>query len=359
MREHLIGQIELETLGLMGVSSLMLTMLLMPVVMRLALASNVIDLPDERKVHTDEIPKLGGFAIAIAFTVSCLLFLQLDTLFTAFLTGLLIITLTGLADDVWHIRTALKFAGEIAASLIFILYGGTELKGFGDLIGIGPLDTGVFAVPITVFCMIGVMNAINFADGLDGLAGGISAIACIFLIYFSHQSGHWFNMALSVSLFGCLIGFLYFNSHPAKIFMGDTGSLVLGYILSCICVLSQKLDGELPIGNLPVAPISMALILALPIADTLWVMTNRVFRGESPFLPDNTHLHHKLMTLNLSHSGVVVVLYVCMFVCGFLAIFMQAMLEWIQFAIGVGFIIALYVSVAWFVHIFWQGSDHY
>ena len=120
---------EFETLGLIGASSLMLTMLLMPVVMRLAIAFNVIDSPDELKVHTDEIPKLGGFTIAIAFAVSCLLFLQVDTLFIAFLTGLLIITLTGLADDVWHIPPALKFAGEIAASLIFILYGGTELKG--------------------------------------------------------------------------------------------------------------------------------------------------------------------------------------------------------------------------------------
>ena len=332
---------KLETLGLMGVSSLMLTMLLMPVVMRLARAANVIDLPDERKIHTDEIPRLGGFAIAIAFAVSCLLFLQIDTLFIAFLSGLLIVTLTGLADDLWHIRPALKFTGEIAASLIFILYGGTELKGFGDLIGIGPLETGILAVPITVFCMIGVMNALNMSDGLDGLAGGMSAIACVFLIYFSLQSGHWFNLALSVSLFGCLIGFLYFNSHPAKIFMGDTGSLVLGYILSSICVLSQKLEGDSP-----VLPISMALILALPIADTLWVMTNRAFRGGSPFSPDNTHLHHKLLTLNISHSGVVSVLYACMFICGFLAVFMQSMLEWVQFVTGTGFIIFLYVMVA-------------
>jgi len=176
--------------------------------------------------------------------------------------------------------------------LIFILYGETELKGFGDLVGIGPLGTGIYAVPITVICMVGVMNALNLSDGMDGLAGGVSTIACLFLIYFSLQSGHWFNLALSVSLFGCLIGFLYFNSYPAKIFMGDTGSLVLGYILSSICVLSQKLDGEVSI-----APISMALILALPIVDTLWVMANRVLRGESPFLPDNTHLHHKLMML--------------------------------------------------------------
>jgi len=344
---------DIETLGLMGVSSLMLTMLLMPVAMRLARAVNAIDLPDERKVHTDEIPSLGGFAFAIAFAISCLLFLQIDTLFIALLSGLLIITLIGLADDIWHIRPVLKFAGEIAGSLIFILYGGTELTSFGDLIGIGSLETGIFAVPITVFCMVGVMNALNFSDGLDGLAGGVSTIACLFLIYFSLLSGHWFNLALSVSIFGCLIGFLYFNSYPAKIFMGDTGSLVLGYILSAICVLSQKLDGDVSI-----APVSMALILALPIADTLWVMTNRVLKGESPFLADNTHLHHKLLTLNLSHPGVVAVLYVCMFVCGFLAVFMQSMLEWVQFATGVGFIISLYVSVALFQRLGFKFPDH-
>ena len=125
-----IGYMELETLGLMGISSLMLTMLLMPVVMRLALAANIIDLPDERKIHTDAIPRLGGIAFAVAFAVSCILFLQIDTLLIAFLAGLLIILLTGLADDIWHIRPALKFTGEIIASLIFILYGGTELKRF-------------------------------------------------------------------------------------------------------------------------------------------------------------------------------------------------------------------------------------
>jgi len=341
MREHLIGQINIETLGLMCVSSLMLTMLLMPVVKKFALAANIIDLPDERKIHIDEVPRLGGFAIAMAFAVTCLLFLQLDSLLIAFLAGLFIVLLTGLADDIWRIRPALKFAGEIVASLIFILYGGTELKSFGDLIGIGPLETGVFAVPVTVFCMIGVMNAINLSDGLDGLAGGVSAIACLFLVYFSLQAGHGFNLALSVSLFGCLIGFLYFNSHPAKMFMGDTGSLVLGYILSSICVLSQKFEGDLP-----VLPISMALILALPIADTLWVMTRRACMGQSPFQPDNTHLHHKLMTLNFSHSGVVAALYGVMFICGLLAVFMQSVHEWIQFATGTGFIVSLYVVIA-------------
>ena len=338
---------DITEIALFGFVALILTLLLTPLSMKLAVAVGAIDIPDDRKLHDGNIPCLGGLAFAISFGISCLIFLPLNSIVSGLLIGLVIITITGLADDIWHIRPVLKFSGEITGSLIFVLYGGTELKSFGDLIGIGSLETGIFAVPITVFCMVGVMNAINFADGMDGLAGGMSAIACLFLIYFSLQSGHWFNLALSVSLFGCLIGFLYFNFHPAKIFMGDTGSLVLGYILSSICVLSQKLDGELPI-----APISMALILALPIADTMWVMTRRVLRGGSPFLPDTTHLHHTLMTLNLSHSGVVAVIYACMIICGFLAVFMQSMLEWVQFAAGTGFIISLYVSVAWFVRIF-------
>ncbi|RKZ48761.1 MAG: undecaprenyl/decaprenyl-phosphate alpha-N-acetylglucosaminyl 1-phosphate transferase [Gammaproteobacteria bacterium] len=328
---------------LIGFVALVLTLLLTPLSMKLALTVGAIDVPDERKLHDANIPCLGGLAFAISFGVSCLIFLPLDSILSGLLIGLVIITITGLADDIWHIRPALKFAGEIIASLVFIFYGGTELTSFGDLIGIGPIETGIFAVPITVFCMIGVMNAINLVDGLDGLAGGLSAIACLFLGYFSLQSGQWLNLALSVALLGCLLGFLYFNTYPAKVFMGDTGSLVLGYILSSICVLSQKLDADIPI-----APISMALILALPIADTLWVMTNRVCRGKSPFTPDNTHLHHDLLTLDLPHSAIVYVLYGCMFICGFLAVLMQSMDEWLQFAIGTGFIISVYVIVAVF-----------
>lgn len=330
-------------IALTGLVTLILTLLLTPLSIRLALAVDAIDIPDERKLHDGNIPTLGGLAFAIAFGISCLIFLPLDSIISGLLIGLVIITITGLADDIWHIRPVLKFSGEFAASLVFILYGRTELTSFGDLIGIGPLETGIFAVPITAFCMVGVMNALNLLDGLDGLAGGMSAIACLFLGYFSLQSGQWLNLALSVALLGCLLGFLYFNIYPAKVFMGDTGSLLLGYILSSICVLSQKLDGDIPI-----APISMALILALPIADTIWVMTNRVYRGKNPFLADHTHLHHDLLTLNLPTSITVLVLYGCMFIFGFLAILMQSMNEWLQFAIGTGFIISLYVVVAMF-----------
>jgi len=330
-------------IAITGFVALALTLFLTPLSMRFALAVDAIDIPDERKLHDANIPCLGGLAFAISFGISCLVFLPLNSIISGLLIGLAIITITGLADDIWHIKPALKFSGEIAASLIFIMYGGTELTNFGNLIGIGPLETGIFAVPITVFCMVGIMNALNMSDGLDGLAGGMSAIACIFLVYFSLQSGQWLNLALSVALLGCLIGFLYFNLYPAKVFMGDTGSLVLGYILSSICVLSQKLDGDIPI-----APISMALILALPIADALWVMTNRMCRGKSPFTPDNTHLHHKLLSLNLSHLAVVAIFYACMFICGLLAILMQSRPEWIQFAAGTGFIISLYVMVAIF-----------
>ncbi len=335
--------ISITDIALSGFVALILTLFLTPLSMRLAIVVGAIDVPDERKLHDGNIPSLGGLAFTIAFGVSCLIFLPHNSIISGLLIGLVLITITGLADDIWHIPPTLKFSGEIAASLVFILYGKIELTSFGDLIGIGPLETGIFAVPITVFCMVGVMNALNLVDGLDGLAGGMSAIACLFLGYFSLQSGQWLNLALSVALFGGLLGFLYFNIYPAKVFMGDTGSLTLGYILSSICVLSQKIDSDIPI-----APISMALILALPITDTLWVMAYRVCRGKNPFLADNTHLHHDLLTLNLPTSVTVIVLYVCMFICGFLAVLMQSMNEWLQFAIGTGFVISLYVVVALF-----------
>ncbi len=339
IESHIIMNI--PEIALIGVVALILTLLLTPLSIRLAIAVGAVDVPDGRKIHRDNTPRLGGLALAIAFGTSCYFFLSPDSIINAALIGLVIIILTGLADDIWHIRPALKFTGEIAASLAFVIYGGTELKEFGDLIGIGTIGTGIFAVPITVFCMVGVMNAINLCDGLDGLAGGLSAIACLFLAYFSFMSGQWLNLMLSVSLCGCLIGFLYFNTYPARVFMGDTGSLVVGYILSSICVLSQKLDADTPI-----SPISMALILALPIADTLWVLSNRVLSGKSPFLPDKTHLHHKLLSLNLSCFSVVSTLYVCMFIFGFMAVFMQPTPEWIQFVSGTGFVVFLYATIA-------------
>jgi len=166
-----------------------ISLIFMPLAIKISHQLEAVDRPGERKLHERDTPILGGLVIVISFFVSCLFFLSLNRELLAFFAGLIVITLTGLIDDLKHIDHYLKFTGEISASLIFIIFSGAVIVSFGDLIGTGAIATGILAIPISVFCMVGVMNALNMADGLDGLAAGNSAIACIFLGYFAFTSG--------------------------------------------------------------------------------------------------------------------------------------------------------------------------
>jgi len=324
-----------------GLMALMITVIIVPFANKLAFVINAVDVPSERKIHTKPMPSLGGLAISISFSISALICLEFNPVFKAFLVGLIVITITGVIDDIWHIPSPVKFAGEIAASLLFIYLSGIVIVSFGDLIGTGSIGTGRYAIPVTVFCMVGVINALNFADGLDGLAGGICAVACLFLAYFSFISGNQFYLILIVAIFGSLIGFLYYNRYPAKVFMGDTGSLVLGYILSVICILLVQATN----GSSLVLPISMAIVMGLPIVDTVLVMTNRMLHGKSPFKPDKIHLHDRLLSLGFKHTTVVYIIYAGMFSCGMLAILIQDLEEYYQFTIGVVYASLLFGSI--------------
>jgi len=314
---------------------------LLPLVIRFAVHIGATDDPDHRKVHETPTPLLGGVAIVLAFIISSLLLVPLDPVMKALFAGFVIIALTGLADDLWHLRPLFKFTGEIVASLVFLLLGDTLLRDVGDLLGGGVVTTGRYALAVSVFCMIGVMNAMNMTDGLDGLAGGISLIACVFLAWFALVSGQTVVTSLLVAMTGCMVGFLYYNRYPARVFMGDTGSLVLGYFLSAICILMV----ENRTVQVPVAPVSMAIIMGLPIVDTILVMTNRIVHGRSPFAPDNTHLHHRLMALGLSHRDTVYVMYILMFSCGLLAVLLRGLPDWVQFYTGVVYATLIFGTV--------------
>jgi UDP-GlcNAc:undecaprenyl-phosphate GlcNAc-1-phosphate transferase len=321
------------TAGLIVITALLLALLLVHQSIKLALLKNIVDQPDTRKVHSQPVPLLGGVGMASAFIITCLIFIKMESLLSAFLGGLLLIVLTGLADDIWTIKPIVKFTGEIIAALVFIWVSGYAIHSFGDLLGIGPVTTGRYAIPVTVFCMVGVMNAMNMADGMDGLAAGISITGCLFLGYFAASSGQYLYLALVMALSGGLLGFLYFNRYPARTFMGDSGSLYLGYTLSAICILLVQ-DQTLQI---PVAPISMAIVLGLPIVDAILVMSLRIGKGKNPFHPDNTHLHHHLLALGLSHPGVVRLICLIMGSCGVLALLVRQQPEWVQFYTGAAY----------------------
>jgi len=314
--------------GLMLVTALMVTLLAMPMVCKLGYMAGMVDQPDVRKVHTKTMPRSGGLAIALGVFITILSFNFFDRNIQALLLGALIMIITGGCDDLWHINPWKKFVGEILAASVFVWWSGVALHSLGNLLGSGPILTGSFAPVVSVIGIVGVINALNLSDGLDGLAGGLSLIACLFLGFFAYMSQQWACFAVVIVLFGSLLGFLYYNAHPAKVFMGDSGSLLLGYLLSSVAVL---LAGNV---EYPVAPVSMALVLALPIIDTLLVMTRRMVLGYSPFSPDKTHLHHRLLHIGVPHGAVVSILYVAMGLFGIVAVLARFYPEWVQFSLG-------------------------
>jgi UDP-GlcNAc:undecaprenyl-phosphate GlcNAc-1-phosphate transferase len=222
-------------------------------------------------------------------------------------------------------------AGQIVAATTFVLVSGVAIRYFGNLFGTGNLGTGPLALPFTVFAIVSVMNAINLTDGLDGLAGGLSLIALLFLLYFAVLAEHGPVAYMAIAFMGGVIGFLHFNLFPARTFMGDAGSLTLGFVLSALSVLLM-FDGR----GMPgvIQPITLALIICLPIMDTVSVMIRRLLKGQKLSDPDNRHLHHILLSLNFSKTSSVLV--ICLFMIGFgaAAILLQKSAEWIQLLAG-------------------------
>jgi UDP-GlcNAc:undecaprenyl-phosphate GlcNAc-1-phosphate transferase len=320
---------------------MLLSLFLTPVAIRISFRLNAIDHPDERKVHASAVSRLGGVAMVAALVLPILLFRNMDRTLAAFLAGAVIVAATGFLDDIFHIPPAAKFAGEILAAAVFVFASGLSLEVLGDFQGIGEIHTGFLAPGVTIFCMVGVMNALNLSDGLDGLAGGISAIACTFLGIFAYLGQDWLPLSILVALFGSLLGFLRYNTHPANLFMGDTGSLVLGYSLSAVSIMLVQNDGT----GIYLSPVTVAAVLTLPILDTLLVMLRRIWHGGNPFHPDKTHLHHRLLNLGLPHAVVVPILYICTASFGFQAWFFRSYPDWTAFAALLALGAVIYGSV--------------
>ncbi len=286
------------------VTALFMTIMLMPWVMRWALDTGAVDQPGERKVHHQAVPRVGGIAIFIPFLFSVLVFFDLNREVRGILAGALILFFTGLVDDLYGLRPRQKFAGQVAAALVTVVVGHLYVSHLGDLFGQGPVELPFwFAVPFTVFAAVGVVNAINLIDGLDGLAGGVSIIALAAFFVLGLPDRNDTVLALSAALLGGLLGFLKFNSFPARIFMGDTGSLVTGFVLAFLAIaLTQKGDGAI----MPILPL---VILGLPITDTLRVLIGRLSKRRNFLAAGRDHLHHLLMDCGLSHASTVVLIY--------------------------------------------------
>lgn len=283
--------------------SLFITISLIPVFIRLAGRMHAIDMPAPRKVHKHPIPRMGGLAIAVGAFAPAFLWAQRGTFFNAYAIGAGIIVLFGMVDDLKGLNYRIKFIGQFTAALVAVLYGGIRIENLGALVPEGMLLPAWVAIPLTVVVIVGVTNAINLADGLDGLAGGICLLSFCCIGYIAYLCGNALLALIAVSLIGAIFGFLRFNTYPASLFMGDSGSQFLGFSLAAISI-------SLTQGNLALSPVLPLIILGFPILDTLTVMYNRIAEGRSPFSADNNHFHHRLIRLGLFHTEAVFTIYI-------------------------------------------------
>ena len=288
--------------------AIVITLVLSPLVRRLSTRMGVVDRPDQRKVHREAMPLMGGLAIFIGFWVTVVLTQPISREIAAFGFGSLLVLVSGIWDDSRDIRPWLKLAFQIAAALVVVLYGGVRITFLTSPIGASPQELGLFALPLTILWIIGLTNAVNLVDGLDGLAAGVSGIAAITIGIIAWMEGFASIGLLALILGASALAFLRFNFHPAKVFMGDTGALFLGYSLAVLSIMGLTKMATTVSVFLPV------LVLGVPIFDTLLAIVRRLINKTPIFSPDKDHLHHRLLAMGLSHRKAVLTVYgVCIF----------------------------------------------
>lgn len=310
------------TFAALAAAAALLCALLVPLARRLAQATGAVDLPDERRVHRQPTPRLGGVAVFLAVlvcTLGALLFGVLDPAkrpsLLPFFAGSLMVAGVGLVDDVRRLRPHIKLLVEIAAATCVVYAGDCRIFGVTGP-GEGVLLLGWLSQPLTILWIVLVTNALNLIDGIDGLAAGSAAISFVTIAVVALGFGYGNVAALSGLLAGACLGFLVFNSHPASIFLGDSGSLFLGFTIG---VLSSYAGAKRTTGAITLATL---LIVAFPIGDMLLAVQRRYFRGLSPgsvrshfaglgriFQPDRNHLHHQLLRAGLNQRTAAYALY--------------------------------------------------
>lgn len=280
------------------VITMIIATMLVPLVNKAGEKLAIVAKKNERTVHVQEVTRIGGYAIYLSFLVGTVVFLKTDPQINAILIGGFLVFMVGLYDDIHDLSPKIKIIVELIAAVIVINYGGISLQGFDAL---PPIVLSI----ITIIWIIGITNAINLIDGLDGLSAGISIIVLITISLTSLTSGRTDIAALSLTLAGAIMGFLFYNFHPAKIFMGDSGALFVGFMISVISLLGfgYNVSTFFTLG----API---VVLMVPIMDTLIAIVRRKVHKKKFSQADRRHLHHNLMfKLKLGHTKSVLVLY--------------------------------------------------
>ena len=291
-----------------------LTLLLTPAAKKIALKVGAVDRPSKRKIHKNIIPRFGGLSIFISFVAAIIFSLVFAKSFgiklngreilalQGILYGGTLITLLGLFDDLRGVPAFAKLAGQIAASGVAVYFGAQILFVSTPFTKI--LMLGAWAIPVTVMWMVAITNAINLIDGLDGLASGITFIAAATLFIVAVKMGQMDSAILLAALAGAALGFLRYNFFPASIFLGDSGSLLFGFLLACASIVGVLKS------TLVIALIIPIVVLGIPIYDTATAIIRRAIKGRPIFEADKKHLHHRLMKAGFNQRQVVIMIYV-------------------------------------------------
>ena len=283
------------------VISLLASFLLTPSVKKLAFKIGALDKPEKRKVHTHVMPRLGGLAIYCGFIIAILCTVHINKDVLGIITGGTFIVLLGVLDDKYSLPAKVKLLGQIVAALILCAFD-IKIEWLNNPWG-GYFYLDLFSVPFTVFWVISFTNVVNLIDGLDGLAAGVSGIASITVILVAVQQGFYSVAVITAALAGGIIGFIRYNFNPASIFMGDTGSMFIGYMLAAISIFGAVKSAA------TIALIVPAVALGLPIMDTAFAIFRRYPNGRPIFQPDKGHLHHRLLAMGMSQRQAVMLMY--------------------------------------------------
>ncbi len=303
----------------------MITGFTIPVIIRLASRNGIMDVPDnKRKIHQRNIPTLGGVAIftGVVIAFSAWIGHQPPIYYSYLMAALVIIFVVGLKDDIEVVSPYLKLLAQFVSAGIVVAGAGIKLHHFDGFLGIDDptdLDTIIF----TTFSVVVIINAYNLIDGVDGLAGSVSLVSSLIFGSWFYVNGHFAEAMLAFVLAGSLVGFLYHNFQPARIFMGDTGALMVGFIMAVLAFRMIGLNsGSSTFGLHRPSGIAFAIMI-VPLYDTLRIIVVRLVKRKSPFKPDNNHLHHRMLDMGFSHRQIAIILSVMTFVVTTIAYFIN------------------------------------
>lgn len=290
------------------ISAFLLTTAVLLALRPVAGITGLMDYPGGRKIHSNPTPMIGGLGIYLGLLAICMVSPVLMANYQALLALSGFVLLVGVLDDLYEIRAILRIACHVVAALAMALMADIKLDTFGNLLYMGPIELGLLAVPVTIFATVGVINAVNMSDGLDGLSGGLVVIALVFLSVAALLAGESAMFSFNQVLIVALLAFLSFNfrllwKKSALMYLGDAGSTLLGFILAWLIIAATQ--GS----NAVIAPVYALWFLAVPLMDTVGLMVKRPLHGLSPFTPGRDHLHHRLLKAGLSPRKTVLIMH--------------------------------------------------